>query len=527
MIESFISNTSSNQNELFDTMAQEILQSSKYRSYEIPRETVLNLLVQENLKYRDRKSLVKAVRQKLHNIIAPYLEDLDYEQAAAWLDDLEPDDAAALMETCERILSAHASTRERMPILKDFYQAIFQVIGRPVSILDIACGLHPFSIPWMGIPNEVVYYAYDIHGPRVALINKFFKLIGLQPAAEVRDVLVNPPSRAADTALLFKEAHRMEQRKKGCSRDFWQQLNVHYLLVSLPSRSLSGQHDLTDRNRRLIDEISAIFRGHCVNYRYQVSKFLLLISKMAQQRQRKKTSEPGLPPIEQAIARFKSLLPEIEFALLLKELENPLFPAIRTNMLKVAPQEAIKRWEDLYGWQVKPVPFCDTGWWVTHSEQSISQPIEHRLGYYYIQDAASMLPVSLFEINPGERPLILDMAASPGGKTTHLIDRSADLGLVVANDSSRDRITMLRLVLQNWGALNVGVTRFPGEKYGVWFPNTFDLVLLDAPCSMQNLRSTEARPMQTISAKERSTLAARQERLLISVRSRRFVLEDR
>ena len=92
-----------------------------------------------------------------------------------------------------------------------------------------------------------------------------------------------------------------------------------------------------------------------------------------------------------------------------------------------------------------------------------------------------MLPVELFDWEGLEAPLVLDLAASPGGKTTHLVAKTGDRGLVLANDSSADRITALRLVLQNWGGLHTAVTNFHGEKFGGWFPDTFDRVLLDAP----------------------------------------------
>lgn len=223
-----------------------------------------------------------------------------------------------------------------------------------------------------------------------------------------------------------------------------------------------------------------------------------------------------ISPSEAALERFRPLLSEADFARLAQELDRPLDPAIRVNLLKADPRQDAKRWAQDYGWEIKPVPYCENGWWVTDHLEPISKPIEHRMGFYYIQDAASMLPISLFDLDPAEAPLTLDMAASPGGKTTHIIDRTRDRGLVIANDASRDRITMLRLVLQNWGAINTVVTRFPGEKFGTWFPETFDRVLLDAPCSMQNLRSTEARPMQAISERERQMLSSRQARLLLS-----------
>jgi 16S rRNA (cytosine1407-C5)-methyltransferase len=137
------------------------------------------------------------------------------------------------------------------------------------------------------------------------------------------------------------------------------------------------------------------------------------------------------------------------------------------------------------------------------------------MGQYYIQDAASMVPVSLFELH-SDRPLILDMAASPGGKTTHLIDRTQDQGFVIANDTSQSRIPALRSVLAAWGGINQIVTNYPGEAFGDWYPETFDLILLDAPCSMENLRPTPNHPPRETTTDERLRLQERQITLLTS-----------
>lgn len=234
---------------------------------------------------------------------------------------------------------------------------------------------------------------------------------------------------------------------------------------------------------------------------------------------RKKPAAPGRggpDPLTAALDRYRPLLLPDEFEALLRELERPLFPALRVNTLKTNPDNHIDAWAQRYGWEIRPVPFCPTGYWVTHSPAPISQTIEHRLGFYYIQDAASMLPAELFDLDGLEEPLVLDMAASPGGKTTHIISQLGDRGLVLANDSSADRITALRIVLQNYGAINTAAARFPGEKYGGWYPETFDRVLLDAPCSMQGLKTTDSHPMRPITEREQESLARRQARLLAS-----------
>jgi len=234
---------------------------------------------------------------------------------------------------------------------------------------------------------------------------------------------------------------------------------------------------------------------------------------------KKKKQQPVLNSeeiLEQQMARFEPLLPADEWRRLLSELQMPLYQAVRGNPLKVDLRQAIEQLVKQYDWTIEQVPFCPSGWWVSSSNQPISHPIEHRLGEYYIQDAASMMPVELFDFDDVKNPLILDMAASPGGKTTHLVSRSADQGLVIANDSSRDRITALRLVMQSWGAINIVGTQYPGEKYGAWFPETFDRVLLDAPCSMQGLRDTESHGIRAISQNEILSLSRRQTRLLSS-----------
>ena len=237
---------------------------------------------------------------------------------------------------------------------------------------------------------------------------------------------------------------------------------------------------------------------------------------MARKKKRSLPLTSSEDTLQGALDLFAPLLPAGELTLLMNELKKPLLTALRINPLKSDPAQSLPDWINRYGWELKQVPYCPLGYWVEKSETIPSQTIEHLLGHYYIQDAASMLPVELFDFDGLENPLILDMAASPGGKTTHLVSRSGDRGLIVANDSSRDRLTALRIVLSNSGSTCVAVTNYPGERFGQWYPETFDRILLDAPCSMQSLRSTDSHPMRPITNREKQSLAQRQTRLLAS-----------
>jgi 16S rRNA (guanine(1405)-N(7))-methyltransferase len=242
---------------IIQQLANTLRASRKYRSLELPDAMLYDLITQEMVRYGSQKKVLDAVREKLHNIVAPYLGDPDYARAARQLTTAQAAGPEALRTACLGILTSHASTRERIHLLDEFYPRLWQVTGKPESILDLACGLHPFGLPWMDLEPVVKYYAYDIHKPRVELLNHFFNLTGREPLAVQEDVLVNPPEVTADVALFFKEAHRFEQRRRGCNLPFWQALNVRWLLVSLPSSSLSGKRNLVERQRKLMDSILA------------------------------------------------------------------------------------------------------------------------------------------------------------------------------------------------------------------------------------------------------------------------------
>jgi 16S rRNA (guanine(1405)-N(7))-methyltransferase len=236
--------------------AADMLDSSRYRGLDIPLETALDLLEQEWPHYKHPKDAIDAARKKLHTIVAAYLGDPDYAVALPDLDAaFASGDPQAVKAACTRILSAHASTRERLPILEMFYSRLFAVTGTPVSVLDLACGLNPFALPWMNLPTSVHYHAYDLNHPRVDAINHFFSLQQLPPLAVHDDFLLHPPTVTADVAFLFKEAHRMEQRQRGRNRPLWEVLDVHWLLVSLPMASLSGKHNLIEKHRTLVYSI--------------------------------------------------------------------------------------------------------------------------------------------------------------------------------------------------------------------------------------------------------------------------------
>lgn len=242
--------------------------SRKYRQLGIPKATLRDL-VEKNLRLADNpRQLDKVLRHKLHNLVAPYLGDPDYTDKVNALSGLPRElHSPAMMEWCKSILNTHASTRERLPIQQAFYKEIFNLTGTPGVILDLACGMNPFALPWMGLPTDAQYYAFDLHQPRTHLITAFLAHIGQPGTAHHQDILVDPPQIDADVIFFFKEAHRFERRERGASRRFFNQLSTRWLLVSLPTHSLSGQRSMLESDRHLIYEA-------CVDRDWKVSELL-------------------------------------------------------------------------------------------------------------------------------------------------------------------------------------------------------------------------------------------------------------
>jgi 16S rRNA (guanine(1405)-N(7))-methyltransferase len=239
-----------------DSLIQAVEASHKYRDLKIPHTTLEDILAYESKHSHSRKELEANFRKSLHNIVAPYLEDINYPAETAALHELHDQNPSqeTLKAWCLERMSQHASSCERLPYLEIFYQKIFITIGTPISILDLACALDPLGLPWMNLPLTTRFFAYDIHQPRLDFLQTFFQYFYPQAQAIHQDILTEVPGQKADCAFLFKEAHRLEKRRPGSNRELFASLNVKWLVVSLPGRDLAGHHSLEAYHTSLIQK---------------------------------------------------------------------------------------------------------------------------------------------------------------------------------------------------------------------------------------------------------------------------------
>ena len=105
-------------------------------------------------------------------------------------------------------------------------------------------------------------------------------------------------------------------------------------------------------------------------------------------------------PLNHSLSRFVGTLTVEEIQQILNLQGQPLPTGIRINSLKTNnPDETIRALSGRYGWQTQPIPFCENAWTIHSAQSSPGTTIEHRMGGYYLQDAASMVPVSLFDLD--------------------------------------------------------------------------------------------------------------------------------
>ncbi len=150
--------------------------------------------------------------------------------------------------------------------------------------------------------------------------------------------------------------------------------------------------------------------------------------------------------------------------------------SIRVNTLKISREELLERLRERY--EIKEMPWYENGFFI--KGENIAKNIEYYLGYYHIQEAASMLPPLVMEV--GQHEFIIDACAAPGSKTTQLAMMMENRGVIIANDANISRIRALTHNIQKAGAANCIITNYDARylnKAGIKAAK----ILLDAPCT--------------------------------------------
>ena len=224
-------------------VAEVVAQLRSSRKYRDLADPALRRVARWALRGRRGHQAVKAAKRKLHQVYGAYMDPGALEAAERAAEALAGGGltVAQRRSTCLDVLRRHASTAERIPFLEEFYADLTAGLPPVRSVLDLACGLNPFALPWLDLPEGTEYLAVDVN---TRLARLFDSLSGAWPvslAGLAHDLVDGPPPVAADVALLLKAVPCLEQQEAGAGRRLLAALQAPVVVLSFPARSLGGR----------------------------------------------------------------------------------------------------------------------------------------------------------------------------------------------------------------------------------------------------------------------------------------------
>jgi 16S rRNA (guanine(1405)-N(7))-methyltransferase len=225
------------------TVEDVIRQASASDAYkDIHIDVIRRVCETEGRKGLKGRELVKSIRSRLHQIGGAYLpSNLDPDAIGAELAVLPRDIASPeIHQFCLGKMELHTSTKERLPLLDRFFQEILAGLPAVHSVLDLACGLTPLSLPWMPLTPDVTYTAVDMYDRLAVSLQAFFNHTGSVGTAVAADIVTFPLDQSYDLVFLLKTLPCLEQQGKGMSAALVNRLNAKTIIISYPLRTLGG-----------------------------------------------------------------------------------------------------------------------------------------------------------------------------------------------------------------------------------------------------------------------------------------------
>ena len=209
---------------------------------------------------------------------------------------------------------------------------------------------------------------------------------------------------------------------------------------------------------------------------------------------------------EEFLRRMEKRLGQ-EYPAFLQSYEKPPYRGLRVNTLKIGVEEFLRE---------PPFPLGAQIDW-EHRGMYIDEPkagayIEHFAGLYYLQEPSAMIVGEYADACKKER--VLDLCAAPGGKTTQIAALMEGEGILISNEIDAGRAKILSQNIERMGIKNCAVTNAAPEQLAKCFPEYFDLIVVDAPCSGEGMFKKEPEAIAHWSLQNVALCAARQREIL-------------
>lgn len=170
-----------------------------------------------------------------------------------------------------------------------------------------------------------------------------------------------------------------------------------------------------------------------------------------------------------------------EYSEFIKSYDDPKTTGLRVNTLKMTKDKLLS----LNLCSLQEIPWTNEGFYYDESIYRPGKNPLHEAGAYYLQEPSAMSVVPKLDVEEGEK--ILDMCAAPGGKSTYILSKLNNTGLLVSNEINPIRIKALGENLERFGAKNCIITNTDSRSLRKVFEGYFDKIVIDAPCSGQGM----------------------------------------
>lgn len=207
------------------------------------------------------------------------------------------------------------------------------------------------------------------------------------------------------------------------------------------------------------------------------------------------------------LTRMQEMLGD-NYPAFLESFQQPRTYGLRVNTSKISCEE----FEKLAPFPIRPIPWVSNGYFYEEESRPARCPY-YQAGLYYLQEPSAMTPASRIPVEPGDR--VLDLCAAPGGKATAAGTALQGKGLLVANDISTSRARALLRNLELFGISNVFVANETPEKLTRTFPEFFNKIILDAPCSGEGMFRKEEALARDWTPEKSQELASIQKNLVL------------
>ena len=180
---------------------------------------------------------------------------------------------------------------------------------------------------------------------------------------------------------------------------------------------------------------------------------------------------------EQFLSNMKELLAE-EFDDFIESLNRESEKAVYVNNNKISTDKFL----ECVDFSVEQIPYEKNGFYI--AQQKLGRHALHHAGAIYVQEPSAMFTVNAYQFKGDE--LVLDMCSAPGGKSIQIANRIPN-GILVSNEVNKKRSEILFSNIERMGLKNVIITNDTTFNVASAYANTFDVCLVDAPCSGEGM----------------------------------------